>query len=45
LNFESKKFFQKNLAEAEAKGRFRRLVREEDIGGIRPGKKLPDTHG
>ncbi len=39
LNFESQKFFQKNLAEAEAKGRFRRLVREEDIGWNTPWEK------
>ncbi len=35
-NFESEKLFQKLLATAESKGRFRRLVREEDIGWYTP---------
>jgi ferredoxin len=40
LNFEAQKVFQKVLAFAEAKGRFRRLVREEDIGWYTPWEKV-----
>jgi flavodoxin/formate hydrogenlyase subunit 6/NADH:ubiquinone oxidoreductase subunit I len=39
-NFSSLRVFQKVLALAEAKGRFRRLVREEDIGWYTPWEKV-----
>jgi formate hydrogenlyase subunit 6/NADH:ubiquinone oxidoreductase subunit I len=40
LNFESVRNFQKVLKLAESKGRFRRLVREEDIGWNTPWEKV-----